>query len=130
MNSKIAILAAALMAVCLFSGSAMAAYPASIAGTWTAHANQTSLTIVIKQGSTGTCRALSGTIGSDDLEGFYCPATGRFNFALNVSPSGLTVQYYSGNVSTTGNTLFMGGIFSSINAEGGVLGEYSFSAFK
>jgi hypothetical protein len=108
----------------------MAAYPSSIAGTWTAQANQTLLTIVIHQGSTGTCRGLSGTIGSNNLEGFYCPSTGRFNFALKLPGSGLTAQYYSGNLSSTGNELFMTGIFASITAAGGALGEYNFAATK
>ena len=42
------ILAVVMMAVGLFSGSAMAGWPTSIAGTWTGQANQVPLTIDIR----------------------------------------------------------------------------------
>lgn len=137
MNSKIAPLAAAVMAIGLFSGSAMAGqnWPASVVGTWNATANQSSLIITISsQASIGRCRAISGTIvdpvnGTSKLVGFYCPTTGRFNFVRNDKISGVTFQDYSGNVSDIGRRLFMGGVFAQVV---GVLlvGEYSFSAFK
>jgi len=136
MTSKITTLAAAVIAVGLFSGSAMAGenWPASVVGTWDAIANQSQLIITIRsQASSGRCRAISGTIldvaskGTSKLVGFYCPATGRFNFARNDPTSGVTFQDYSGNVSDIGRTLFMGGIFAQVVQ---LVGEYSFFAEK
>jgi hypothetical protein len=128
MNSKITRLAAAMMAVGLFAGSAMA-YTSNLTGTYNAQDNQTPLTIVISQApTTGACAALSGTIGTDDLEGFYCPMAGRFNF-IRIH-SGQTIQEYSGNASTTGSTEYISGIFGAVTAGGGTLGEYSFFAWK
>jgi hypothetical protein len=86
-------------------------------------------TIVITQGATGTCRALSGTFDTGGLVGFYCPNTGRFNFARSNS-TGVTIQYYSGNVSQPGSHLFMSGIIGVPIRAGGPLGEYSFYAVK
>jgi len=128
MSSKIATLVAAMIALGLFAGSAMAAYPTSIAGTWTVQANQSTGTMNITQGLIGTCRALSGNLGGTALVGFYCPTTGRFNFERTIN--GVTIQYYSGNVSQIGSHLFMGGIFGVPITSGGPLGEYNFSAVK
>jgi len=131
MNSKIARLAAAVMAVGLFTGSAMAGYPPSIAGTWDAQDNRSMVTIIINQPTSGgpTCDGISGTIGPDNLAGFYCPTTGRFNFIRTNSTTGVTFQEYSGNVSaigTSGTPNFMSGIFGSLT---GSYGEYSFCAY-
>jgi hypothetical protein len=135
MISKIASLIVAVFAVGFLSGSAMAGenWPASIVGTWDAVANQSDLTITISnQASSGRCRAISGTIvdpvnGTSDLVGFYCPTTGRFNFARNNPISGLTFQDYSGNVSDIGSRLYMGGVFAQVVQ---LVGEYSFFASK
>jgi hypothetical protein len=59
--------------------------------------------------------------------GFYCPTTGRFNFARNDATSGVTFQDYSGNVSDNGSTLYMGGVFAQVVQ---LVGEYNFSASK
>jgi hypothetical protein len=135
MTSKIVTLAAAVMAVGLFCRSAIAGenWPASVVGTWDAIADQSPLTITISsQASSGRCRAISGTIvdlvnGTSNLVGFYCPTTGRFNFARNDPTSGVTFQDYSGNVSDNGSTLYMGGVFAQVVQ---LVGEYNFSASK
>jgi hypothetical protein len=133
MISKIAIFAAAaVMAVGLSAGSAMAGgYPTNITGTWNAQDDRSLLTIDIHQTpASSSCNEISGTIGSDDLVGFYCPATGRFDFVRNNSTSGVTIQEYSDNVSSIGTPeWFMSGIFGSVvQPTGGNLGEYSFYA--
>ncbi|MBV8358524.1 MAG: hypothetical protein JO189_11385 [Deltaproteobacteria bacterium] len=138
MNSKIARLAAAVMAVGLFAGSAMAAYPTSIAGTWTAQANESPWTIEISQPSTtGIWNQITGTFGSRELVGIYCPVTGRFYFVVEDQPtSNAAVQEYSGNVSNTGSTIFMSGVFGTVipvqgqGFPGGAIGEYNFSAYQ
>jgi len=130
MSSKIAILAAAVVALGLFAGSAMAqSHPSSIAGTWTAQANQQTGALSIAQGTIGNCRSLSGILIDIPIVGFYCPNTGHFSFVRN-DGAGVTFQVYSGNVSTTGTHLFMGGVLSEVITEGGPLGEANFSAVK
>ena len=135
MISKITTLAAAVMAIGLFSGPAMAGYPPSIAGNWHATANQTELAIDIQQASTGgSCSAISGTIANatdgtyySTLVGFYCPATGRFNF-IRVG-FGLIYEDYSGNAADIGDFLIIGGIVASLTSFGEQpIGEYSFGA--
>ena len=138
MNSKIARLAAAVMAVGLFAGPAMAGqnWPSSVVGVWGAQGNQSHLTITIEsQASTGKCRQITGTIldtGSGDhstLLGFYCPSSGRFHFTRTESTSGVTFQDYSGNVSESGSSIFMGGVFAEVFTPANV-GEYAFLASK
>jgi hypothetical protein len=138
MNSKITRFAAAVMAVSLFSGSAMAGqnWPSSVVGIWGAQANTANLTITISnQASTGKCRQITGTIvdtGSGDhstLLGFYCPSSGRFHFTRTESSSGVTFQDYSGNVSESGSTKFMGGVFAEVFTPANV-GEFAFLASK
>jgi hypothetical protein len=118
------------------AGAALAGenWPGSVVGTWNAAANQSTLTITISsQAATGRCRPISGTIVdsgvSSNLLGFYCPATGRFNFARNDATTGATFQDYSGNVSDNGRTLFMGGVFADV-VGAPFVGEYSFFASK
>src|SRR5689334_20374077 len=114
MTSKIATLVAAVMALGLFAGSAMAQYPASVVGTWTAEANQSTGSLIItSQGTNSPCNSIAGTIFGDNIVGFYCPSTGRFGFVRNDS-TGVTFQVYSGNVSASDSNLFMGGIFGSL----------------
>jgi predicted secreted protein len=131
-KSLTTILAAAVMAVGLFAGSAMAAYPTSIAGTWTAQANESPWTIEIQQASTtGVWKQITGTLGS-----FPLVVTGRFDFVVNEPSSDVAVQEYSGNVSNTGSTIFMSGIFGTVipvqgqGFPGGAIGEYNFSAYQ
>jgi hypothetical protein len=107
------------------------AYPGTIQGTWTGQANQSQIAITIYQtsGTFGPCKPIAGYIGTDQIEGFYCPATGRFNFVRFNPTSGPPSQDYSGHVSTgSSNTAFMGGTFGQVSGTPQVRGEYNFSA--
>ncbi|HEY9726737.1 MAG TPA: hypothetical protein V6D50_09850 [Chroococcales cyanobacterium] len=121
------------IAVCcvgsLLWGSAAYAdgWPTSVAGNWSVFANQSSGALSITQPtSTLNCRPISGSIFGNPIQGFYCPTSGRIVF-VRKNTSGITTQYYQGNLSQTGSTLRIGGSFSSI---GGSYGEYSFYATK
>jgi hypothetical protein len=138
MMTKYVMLVAAGAVSSLVSGVALAGdnWPASVVGTWHGQADQSVVTITItNQAATGRCRPISGTFvdvtfgTTSNILGFYCPATGRFNFVRNETTTGLTFQDYSGNVSDKGSTLFMGGVFADVIGAGNV-GEYSFLAEK
>jgi hypothetical protein len=133
-----ATLAAAAIGSILAAGGAHAGqhWPASVVGTWTAIANQSPMTITItSQNSTGRCRAIAGSLvnsdgsGQSNIAGFYCPVTGRFHFVRNDPKTGVTYQDYSGNVSDTGTSLYMAGVFAQALGAS-VVGEYSFMASK
>jgi hypothetical protein len=134
MNKTLFATAAACLA--LSAGSAMAAWPTSVVGTWNAMANQSPLTLAItSQGTTGGCRAIAGTIAdtvggqSNTIQGFYCPSSGRLQFLRNNSSTNDTFQVYTANVSITGTHLYIGGTFAE-DQQVGALGEYNFSASK
>jgi hypothetical protein len=115
-------------------------WPASVAGTWEAVANQTQGTLQITQGEAvagSTCRAINGTLfGTESIEGFYCPGSGRIAFKCTPSGTTSSSQTYIGNVSQIGPVLHIGGTFvavtnnGTVGTSGGDLGEYSFSASK
>jgi hypothetical protein len=125
----------AAAALCVAAAPAMAAsqWPASVVGTWSATANQSTLSISIaSQGSAGECKSIGGTIvdqqsgGSSTLQGFYCPGSGRIQFLRS---NGSTVfQVFTANLAFTGDTLNMGGTFAQDLSP--YLGEYSFFAQK
>jgi len=126
----------ALAMVAAFSVSAFGAHPSSILGTWTGFANQTAVQLVIiTQGTTGACQTITGTFsnvpsgGASNIVGFYCPSTGRVAFVRNDITTNDTFQSYSANVSATGITLRMGGIFAQISPNA-PLGEYNFAVSK
>lgn len=109
-------------------------WPTSVVGNWTAVANQSPLTISIAtEASTGKCRQITGTItdnntgGVDNLLGYYCPNSGRFAFTRAAASNDVTYQTYSGNVSDTGSSLYMGGTFNEL-ATASSVGEYAFLA--
>jgi hypothetical protein len=138
MLKNLAVLTAVGALSSLLTGAAVAGenWPGSVIGTWHAQGNQSPLTITItSQAPTGRCRPIAGTILDVDsgvtsnLIGFYCPVTGRFNFARNDITTGVTFQDYSGNVSDNGRTIFMGGVFADVIGAPFV-GEYSFFAEK
>src|SRR5262249_28291746 len=91
----------------LVAGSAMAVammanWPPSIVGTWQGVANQSNVKLVItNQGATGACKSISGTLsnvpsgGESNVQGFYCPATGRVSFVRKDMKSNATFQSYS-----------------------------------
>ena len=100
----------ALAMVVVFSALAAASRPSSILGTWMGVANQTTVQLVIiTQGTvTAPCKPITGTLnnlpsgGASNIQGFYCPATGRFSFVRKDITTNDTFQSYSGNVSNTG----------------------------
>ena len=107
------------------SGSAWAAFPDSVTGTWNAILNQTSTTIVINsQSTTGKCREISGTIQSTNINGFYCPATGRIFFLRKSATTNDTFQVYSGNLAQDAAVDRMAGTFADINTNA----EFAWSA--
>jgi hypothetical protein len=120
------------IAVCfgslLWGGAAYAdGWPTSVAGNWSVVANQTSGTLTITQPASNlNCRAISGTIFGNPIQGFYCPTSGRLVF-VRKNANGITTQYYQGNLSQTGAALRIGGSFSSLN---NTFGEYSFYGTK
>jgi hypothetical protein len=114
----------------------MASWPSSIVGTWHGFGNQTALKLVVSsQGTTGTCRAITGTLsnvpsgGDSHIQGFYCPNTGRVSFVRKDIKTNDAFQSYSACLADAGNELRMGGSFAELNMVGH-LGEYSFSAEK
>ena len=132
-------LGTAIVVTTLSSGSTWAFWPASIVGTWEASANQTGLELVItKQKAGGHCKDILGTITdvsppgqSNPIQGWYCPATGRFSFLRKNSVNNDTFQVYSGNLSDDGEVVRMGGIFAQEgNGPQSNSGEYNFSAVR
>lgn len=112
-------------------------WPLSIVGTWQGVANQTTVKIVIvSQGTTGACKSISGTFsdvpsgGASNIQGFYCPQTGRVSFIRKAINSNDTYQSYSANVSDAGAQLHMAGIFAQVDPPLSRLGEYSFAVQK
>jgi hypothetical protein len=134
MNVKL-FAAAAGFAAMLSAGSAMAAWPPSVLGVWSALGNQSPLQLdIVTQGNVGDCRAITGTIAdtlpggqSNTIQGFYCPRSGRIQFLRKSVTTNDTFQVYTGNVSMVGTTLYMGGTFAE-DDQIGALGEYNFSA--
>lgn len=120
------------IAVCfgsvLWGGAAYAdGWQTSVAGNWSVVASQTTGTLSITQpASTSNCRSISGSIFGNPIQGFYCPTSGRLVF-VRKNDSGITFQYYQGNLSQTGNTLRIGGSFSNLSQD---FGEYSFYGTK
>ena len=112
----------------LGSGSALADFPGSVVGTWSAILNQTSAAIVINsQGATGKCRGISGTIqATTNLDGFYCPGTGRIFFVRKSQTTNDTTQAYSGNLASDAGIDRMAGTFADINSNG----DFAWSASK
>ena len=128
----------AAIAICLgslsWAGVARAdGWPSSVAGTWSIVGNQHAGTLVIRQpSSTQRCREINGTIyQSDQVQGFYCPFSGRISFAR--LRNGVAIQHWQGNLSQGGSglPLRIGGAFAVITSNGGgSLGEYNFTGTK
>lgn len=109
-------------------------WPPSVIGSWNVHANQSSLVMKISsQGGTGNCRAILGTIQDlaspaiGNVEGFYCPFSGRISFVRKDPRTNLTFQTWTGNLSDPGTKLLIGGTFTSPSYNAG---EYGFYAVK
>ncbi len=127
------VIAATLASLTGISGVLAGNWPASVVGTWTTVANQSALTVVISSQASGAkCPEIKGEIhdsvgGTQTLEGFYCPDSGRIVFSRNAP--GQRPQVYSANLSEVGTTLYMGGLFEQQGAGQGA-GEYSFFGSK
>jgi hypothetical protein len=123
----------AVVVIIAFSLLAFAAnWPPSIAGTWQGVANQNTVKLVItSQGTTGACKAISGTFsnlpsgGASNIQGFYCPETGRVSFVRKDVKTSDTFQSYTANLSDVGTELRMAGTFAELNMADH-LGEYGF----
>ena len=124
------------MAGCLGSlmwgGIALAdGWPSSVIGRWPMAANRSiGVLSITSQASSGQCKAIAGTIFGNNIKGFYCPGSGRIGFIRESNQGNIPVQFYSGNVSQTGNlaVLAIGGTVTNWDTTGGSLGEYSFFA--
>jgi hypothetical protein len=95
---------------------------------------------IASQGTAGACRRIVGTLvntnntGQSDIEGFYCPPTGRISFLREDPRTRRTYQVFTGNLSVPGGAsstggstgTCMGGVFSQEIPS--VLGEYDFFA--
>jgi len=125
------------IAVVVCSCMAFAAnWPTSIVGTWEGVSNQSEIRLVItNQSGSGECKAIAGTMnnlpsgGASNIQGFYCPATGRVMFLRKDINTNATFQSYSANTSDVGSELRMGGTFAEMNFAGH-LGEYNFYVQK
>jgi hypothetical protein len=126
-------------AVCLAAGTVSAERPANIARTtWTLQANRDTVELVVNtQGGPGApgaanCRTIRGELGSVDvqIQGWYCPSTGRIHFVHKNLDSGNAVRVFTGNVSdiVPGEALHMAGTMTVLISPFGDLGEYNFSA--
>jgi hypothetical protein len=131
-------LLAACAAVGLGSGSAHAnGWPASVVGGWTAQANGFPLALRISSQAAGSgCVAIAGTIAdvnaggqTNNIQGFYCPLSGRITFLRKNIQTNDTFQVYEGNLSVAGAKTYMGGTFVEENPASN-LGEYNFQAVK
>ena len=141
MTSRFNALASGIAAATLFAaGSASAERPANLGGsTWTLQTNRDAVQLVITtQGGAGapgaaTCRHINGDIGNvAHIRGWYCPATGRIHFQHKNLGTGNAVRIFTGNVSddVIGQTLYMAGTMTVLDAAFGDLGEYNFSATR
>lgn len=117
-------------------------WPASVSGTWSVIGNQSAGVLLLSQfpGLPGSqCKPIRGTIyGTDAVEGFYCPGSGRISFLRYNGATTLPKQHWSGNLSQSvaGFPLRIGGLFATfdhnnvVGTSGGSLGEYNFQAVK
>jgi hypothetical protein len=122
------------------AGAASAERPANLAGTtWTLQTNRDAVQLVIlTQGGPGApgaanCQHINGDIGNvAHIRGWYCASTGRIHFQHKNLGSGNAVRIFTGNVSdeVIGETLYMAGTMTVLDAAFGDLGEYNFSATK
>jgi hypothetical protein len=118
------------MSVAFGSNMALAAgWPTSVVGTWSVLGNQSpGLLQITFEFNTGGCGPISGTIYGNNIQGFYCPSSGRIHFLRKLSGTNVTFQAWTGNLSQVGPTLHMGGVFSDVLDS--PLGEYNFQATK
>ncbi len=129
--------AACLGALLSAAGAHAQSWPKSVLGTWSAFGNQSPLALnITTEGTVGNCQAITGTLAdtisggqTSNIQGFYCPRSGRIQFLRNNQTTNDTFQTYVGNVSMSGATLRIGGTFAE-DDQVGALGEYNFWAQK
>ena len=132
---------ACALALCvgLAAGAAFATPPASLGNTtWAMQVNRelTQLVITSQSGpgapGAATCRIINGTFGVANIRGWYCPATGRIHFVHKNAGSGNAVRVFTGNLSddVPGETRYMSGTVTVLDAAFGDYGEYNFSAMN
>ena len=118
----------------IFASAAEAAHPLSLTGNWSVVGNQNPGALVIIQlAGVTTCRIIRSTIYGSQIEGVYCPATGRIVFVRKTA-AGLPFQHFSGSVSQDGLIDRIGGTMGIWNALGGSATidgpDYNFSAAR
>lgn len=133
-------LSLALGLAVLGAATVSAARPANLANTtWVLQVNgATESLIITAQGGPGApgaanCRSIRGEVrGVADVNGWYCPSTGRIHLVHSNLHTGVAVRVFTGNVSDEqpGQPLYMAGTVSIVNAAFGDLGEYNFSATR
>ena len=136
-NRMLSLFAAAGLSGLLTCPAAYAnGWPASVVGSWTAQANGFPLVLRISNQAAGKgCVAISGTIAdarggqTNNIQGFYCPPSGRISFLRKNTSNNDTFQVYAANLSVNGSTNYMGGTFAEENSASN-LGEYNFQAQK
>jgi hypothetical protein len=119
------------------AGAASAAtWPVSVVGTWNMYANQSTLTLTISgQAAGGYCRSIKGTLQDNatlvnaNVEGFYCPFSGRISFLRKDPTTNDTYQVYVGNMSVTGSAQYVAGSFLQ-EVTSGPVGEYDWFAVE
>jgi hypothetical protein len=132
----ITLAAAALVA----ASGAFAQRPTSVAQTaWTVQTNlgvaQLFIDTQTDTGASGSkqCQAINGRFSLNvpeiDVNGWYCPATGRIHFLHHNAGTGRVVRVFTGNVSdqVSGQRLFMAGTATVFVSAFGDLGEYNFA---
>lgn len=133
---KLAFAAAASLAGVICVGTASAAPPASVVGTWTLLTNQVyGQLIVTNQGAAATpdpCKVILGTVNGAYMNGWYCPATGRIHFYHKNNVTKLPIKVYDGYVAdqVTGSPDSIAGTYVSDYAPIQPYGDYPFSAAK
>ncbi len=119
-------------------------WPGSVAGNWEVIGNLSTGTLAIVQypGAAGSMnRPIRGTIyKTDNIEGYYCPYSGRIVFVRFDKATTSPKQFWSGHVSQLSKSAsvknMMGGTLTVFRHDtvqgtvGGSLGEYNFSAKK
>jgi hypothetical protein len=129
------ILAMSFVAASFAAGSSAQAqpWPASVVGLWDVFANQSHLKLAIRTQGVGVCAPISGSIANvggaaENIQGFYCPGSGRISFQRKNVSTNDTFQTWTGNLSDPGAHLLIGGTFTQGVAPN--VGEYGFYATK
>ncbi len=135
MKKLLALLVSAGSIAAVTSASA-AQFPASVVGgPWVWNANQSGVAVTVtSQSSSGTCDQILGTmqaVGTSnvaDMQGYYCPSTGRISMLRKDHATQVTYQVWSGQVDAQPelSSAFTGGTFLSIGT-GLFAGEFFFS---